>query len=403
MLRGIIICPDVDLGERLEAMLNEMGVVGVIRTLDRYPNALELVRFLRAHAPQVIFVSTESTTKALEIAREVEKNTPGVQMVAVSRFCDPQILLEVMRAGIREFASLPFDRQTLMDALVRIKDALDKRPPEIGATDQVFSFLPSKAGVGTSTIALNVSVAMSRLPNSNVLLSDFDLNSGMVRFMLKLDNSYCVTDAAEHSLDMDESMWPSMVTTMDRLDVLHAGKLNPDFRIEPTQIRHLMEFMRRNYNVLCFDLSGNLEKYSLEIMQESKKIFLVCTPEIPSLHLAREKYVYLKQLDLGDRVAVLLNRSQKRPLITPQQIEQLLGLPVHMTFPNDYHGVQRAVTEGRWVETSSDLGKHFNTLAQSMLESKQGSGAGDGKKKFIEFFSVVPGKTSRPEQKKSVG
>ena len=223
MLRGIIICPDVDLGERLEALLNEMGIVGVIRTLDRYPNALELVRFLRAHAPHVIFVSTESTNKALEIAKEVEKNTPGVQLVAISRFCDPQILLEVMRAGIREFASLPFDRQTLQDGLLRIKDALDKRPPEIGATDQVFSFLPSKAGVGTSTIALNVSVAMSRLPNANVLLSDFDMNSGMVRFMLKLDNSYCVTDAAEHSLDMDESMWPSMVTTIDKLDVLHAG------------------------------------------------------------------------------------------------------------------------------------------------------------------------------------
>lgn len=404
MLRGIIISPDVDLGERLEALLTEIGLVGIIRTLDRYPNALELLRFLRAHAPQVIFVSTESTTKALEIAREVEKNTPGVQMVAISRFCDPQILLEVMRAGIREFASLPFDRQTVTDGLLRIKEALEKRPPEIGATDQVFSFLPSKAGAGTSTVALNVSVAMSRLPNANVLLSDFDLNSGMVRFMLKLENSYCVTDAAEHSLDMDESMWPSMVTTMDRLDVLHAGKLNPDFRIEPTQIRHLMEFMRRNYSVLCFDLSGNLEKYSLEIMHESKKIFLVCTPEIPSLHLAREKYVYLKQLDLGDRVAVLLNRSQKRPIITPQQIEQLLGMPVYMSFPNDYQGVQRAVTEGRWVDFGSDLGKQFNALAQAVLENKQASAAGDGKKRFIEFFSVVPNKAvAVREPKKSTG
>src|SRR6202158_1059282 len=351
MLRGIIICPDVDLGERLEALLNEIGVVGVIRTLDRYPNALELVRFLRAHAPQVIFVSTESTTKALEIAKEVEKNTPGVQMVAISRFMDPQILLEVMRAGIREFASLPFDRQTLTDGLVRIEEAVQARPPAIACTSDLFRCLPAKSGVGTSTIALNSALALSRLPETNVLLSDFDLNSGMIRFMLKLDNAYCVTDAAEHSLEMDESLWPSMVTTLDKLDVLHAGKLNPDFRVEPTQIRHLMEFMRRNYGALCFDLSGNLERYSLEIMHESKRIFLVCTPEIPSLHLAREKYVYLKQLDLADRVCVLLNRCQKRPLITPQQIEQLLGLPVHMTFPNDYHGVQRAVPEGRWVET----------------------------------------------------
>ena len=131
MLRGIIICPDVDLNERLEAILTETGIVGITRTLDRYPSALELLRFLRAHAPQVIFVSTESTSKAMEIAREVEKNTPGVQIVAVSRFVDPQILLEVMRAGIREFASLPFDRQTLVDALVRIKDAVLARPASI--------------------------------------------------------------------------------------------------------------------------------------------------------------------------------------------------------------------------------------------------------------------------------
>jgi pilus assembly protein CpaE len=400
MLRGITICPDVDLAERLDSLLNEIGIVSITRTLDRYPNSLELVRFLRAHAPQVIFVSTESTPKAMEIAHEVEKNTPGVQIVAVSRFCDPQILLEIMRAGIREFASLPFDRQTLTEALLRTKDQLEARPPEIEATDQVFSFLPSKAGVGTSTLALNMAVAMSRLPNTSVLLSDFDLNSGMLRFMLKLDNSYCVTDAAEHSLDMDESMWPSMVTSLDKLDVLHAGKLNPDFRIEPTQIRHLMEFMRRNYGALCFDLSGNLERYSLEIMHESKRIFLVCTPEIPSLHLAREKYLYLKQLDLGERVSVLLNRCQKRPLITPQQIEQLLGLPVHMTFPNDYQGVQRALTFGRWVENNTDLGKQFTLLAQTMLEKGPVASVTD-KKKFIEFFSVVPGKA--PVAKKSVG
>jgi pilus assembly protein CpaE len=371
-------------------VLTEIGIVSIARTLERYPNTLEMLRVVRAHAPQVIFVSTESTAKAMEIAREVEKNVPGVQIVAMSRFCDPQILLEVMRAGIREFVSLPFDRQTLTEGLLRIKETVQQRPPAIEATTQVFSFLPAKAGVGTSTLALNSAVAMSHLPNTNVLLSDFDLNSGMQRFMLKLDNTYCVTHAAEHALEMDESLWPTMVTSLDKLDVLHAGKLNPDFRLEATQIRHLMEFMRRNYGALCFDLSGNLEKYSLEIMHESKRIFLVCTPEIPALHLAREKYLYLKQVDLAERVCILLNRCQKRPLITPAQIEQLLGLPVYMTFPNDYQGVQRALTAGKWVESGSELGKQFTALANAMFEHKPTVAAPDSKKRFIEFFSVVP-------------
>jgi pilus assembly protein CpaE len=397
MLRGIIVCPDVDLNERLETVLTEIGVVSVSRTLERYPNVLELLRIVRAHAPQVIFVSTESTAKAMEVAREVEKNVPGVQIVAISRFVDPQILLEVMRAGIREFASLPFDRQALTDTLLRIRDTVQQKPPSIEATNQVFSFLPAKAGVGTSTIALNAAVAMSRLPNVSTLLSDFDLNSGMIRFMLKLDTNYCVTHAAEHALEMDESMWPTMVTSIDKLDVLHAGKLNPDFRIEPTQIRHLLDFMRRNYGALCFDLSGNLERYSLEIMHESKRIFLVCTPEIPSLHLAREKYLYLKQVDLAERVCILLNRCQKRSIISPAQIEQLLGVPVYMTLPNDYQCVQRALTAGRWVEPGSDLGKQFTALVQTMFEQKPVVQA-ESKKRFIEFFSVVP-----REPKKSVG
>jgi pilus assembly protein CpaE len=390
MLRGIIICPDVDLNERLEAILTEIGIVSITRTLERYPNALEMLRVIRAHAPQVIFVSTESTAKAMEIAHEVEKNVPGVQIVAMSRFCDPQILLEVMRAGIREFVSLPFDRQTLTDGLLRIKETVLQRPPAIEATTQVFSFLPAKAGVGTSTLALNAAVAMSRVPNNKVLLSDFDLNSGMQRFMLKLDNTYCVTHAAEHALEMDESLWPTMVTSIGQLDVLHAGKLNPEFRLEPTQIRHLMEFMRRNYGALCFDLSGNLEKYSLEIMHESKRIFLVCTPEIPSLHLAREKYLYLKQVDLAERVCILLNRCQKRPLITPAQIEQLLGLPVYMTFPNDYQGVQRALTSGKWVEENGELGRQFTALTNAMFDQKPAAAPHESKKRFIEFFSVVP-------------
>jgi pilus assembly protein CpaE len=401
MLRGIIICPDVDLHDRLQAVLADVGYTNVTRSLDHYPNSLELLRFVRAHAPQVVFLSIDSMQKATEVVREVEKHAAGTQIVAISRVCDPQILLDLMRVGVREFASLPFDGNQIRDSLVRLSNQLEANPAEVETTTDVFSFLPSKAGVGTSTLALNAAVALSRIVNTNVLLSDFDLNSGMLRFMLKLDNGYCVTDAAEHSLDMDESLWPQMVTSLDKLDVLHAGKLNPDFRIEPTQIRHLMEFMRRNYRVLCFDLSGNLEKYSLEIMHESKRIFLVCTPEIPSLHLAREKYMYLKQVDLADRVSVLLNRCQKRPLISPQQIEQLLGLPVHMTFPNDYQGVHRALTFGRWVEHSTELGKQFPLLAQSMLSPKSVL-AEANKKKFIEFFSVIPGKYAAESKKTAV-
>ncbi len=394
MLRGVIICGDQDLATRLDHALADTGRVGVVRTVDQYPDLVELTRLLRAAAPEVIFVSTQSMERAAELVKQVESNAPGIQVVAMSRTSDPEVLLESMRAGIREFIAMPFPFQQLDETLQRVQQGLNKRPPSFQTSDMLYSFLPSKAGVGTSTVALNVAMALSRVPDTSVILSDFDLNSGMMRFMLKLDNSYCVADAAEHALEMDEALWPQLVSAIGSMDVLHAGKLNPGFRIEAAQVRHLIDFMRRNYKALCFDLSGNMEKYSLEIMHESKRIFLVCTPEIPSLHLAREKYSYMKSLGLEERVSVVVNRVTPRPVITPQQIEQILGLPVALTLPNDYNGVHRALTAGRSIDVDTELGRGFQRLAQSLVTKRQSPVAAAAKKRFIEYFSIMPSRVS---------
>ena len=397
MLRSIIICPDQELAQKLEAALGATGEVAAGRTLNRYPNAIDLVRTLRAHAPDVVFLSFEAVEKAHEVVKFLHSESEGLQVVAIHRDCDAKLLRETMRAGVREFLSDPFERSALMEALSQVKSLLEKHPPTHEATSQIFAFLPSKAGVGTSTLALNVSAALARRPDTHVLLSDFDLNSGMLRFMLKLQNEYSVIDAVENSLRIDEHLWPQLVTSMDALDVLHAGRINPNIRVESPHIRALVDFMRRNYQALCFDLSGNLERYSLEIMQESKRVLLVCTPEIPSLHQAREKLQFLRGLDLDSRVSVVLNRCQKKGLFTKQQVEELLGVPVLTTFPNDYHCVTRAMTSGTFLDPKSDLAKSIESFAQELVERRTTGPAAD-KKKFLEFFAV-PGRQSVTAEK----
>jgi pilus assembly protein CpaE len=345
------------------------------------------VRTLRAHAVEIVFLSFESIGRALDVVKLMEAEASHVQVIAFHRQMEAEVMRETMRAGVREFIVPPFETRTVMDSLRQMKTMLERRPAVYSATNHIFSFLPSKAGVGTSTIAMHVSAALARRPNTNVAISDFDLNSGMLRFMLKLTNEYSVTDAIEHSVAMDENLWPQLVTHVDGLDVLHAGRINPNYRIEATQVRNLIGFMRRNYQVLTFDLSGNLERYSLEIMQESRRVFLVCTPEVPSLHLAREKLLFLRDLDLDTRVSVVLNRTQKKPLFTQQQVEDLLGVPVVRVFPNDYNGINRAVTAGTLLEPHSEMGKAFAAFADTLVEAPR-NGEAAGKRKFVEFFSA---------------
>jgi len=392
VFRSIIISPDQPLSGKLAAALEATGHVFIAKNSEAYPTPIDLVRLLRAHAAEILFLSFESTEKALEIVRQVETEAGQVQIVGFHREMDAVVLRDSMRAGVREFLADPFDRPSVMESLSHVKTLLDRRPVTYSVTEQIFSFLPSKAGVGTSTIAAHVGAALARRPNTHVLLSDFDMNSGMLRFMLKLSNEFSVMDAVEHSLAMDSNKWPQLVTDVDGMDVLHAGRLNPNMRIEEPQIRGLVAFMRRNYQALCFDLSGNLEKYSIELMRESKRILLVCTPEIPSLHLAREKVSFLRQLDLENRISVVLNRVDKSPRFSTAQVEEMLELPVIRVFPNDYRAICRSVETAKLLSKTSELGKAFAQFADTLMgqPAERPSKWANKGTKFLEFVAELP-------------
>jgi Flp pilus assembly CpaE family ATPase len=365
--------------------------VTAVRIVAGYPQEVQLSRILRAHGPHVVFLGIHSLEYCTPAAAHIETIMPGLQVVAFGRHCDANVLMAVMRTGIREFLGAPFEQSTVRACLDRVSSNVRGRPLTGGITDAVFSFLPSKPGSGTSTLAVNIASAMAST-GTPTLLGDFDLNSGMVRFMLKADSEYCITDALQSAPSMDEQLWAQIVNERDGLDVLHAGRLNPDLRIEKMQVQHLLEYARRNYGAVCVDLSGNLEKYSIELMHESKKIFVTCTPEVASLHLAREKIQYLHQLDLAERAVILLNRQLKRPLIDVKEVESLVGIPVQAVFPNDYAAIGKAIAAGMAVPRTYEFGKQCLALAQNLL-SKQVEPVAE-KRRFVEYFSIVPARFS---------
>jgi len=387
MLRTIIIGAEADLVRSLEAAFQETGRYGLLRGVNSYPEGLQLERMLRAHAPQVVFLCVDSLQDALSTRGGIESIVHGVPVVAFGRDSSQQILIELMKVGIREFVTLPFEPQALQDLADRLQDVLSKTPPSFDTTDLTFSFLPAKPGVGASTLALNVSVAMSR--HTKVFLADFDLNSGLIAFMLKIGAEFSLVDAAEKSAEIDENMWPKLVTEVGGLDVLPSGRSQPGFRIDPIQIHRLVSFARRQYGVICVDLSGNMEKYSVELMQESKRIFVVTTSEIPPLHLARHRCQFLRSIDLGDRVSVLLNRHHKRSNVRISQIEELLEAPVYETFPNDYRSVHEALVAGKAVNASTELGKACARVADGALNTDATKDPDRKKKRFIEHFGAL--------------
>lgn len=384
MLNVMVVCPDYDLRESLCEAAD--GMVDILRIVDSYPPAVEFVRMLRAHAPEAILLSTESLAQALALATEAERNYPGIQIVAVGRSCDNHVLLECMRAGIREFATAPFDRAVLKECFLHAMSALQARPMKSMATEKVFCFLPVKGGVGATTVAMNVAAALAKGAAGSVALADFDLAGGILRFLLKLNNGNSTIDAIDRAGSLDETFWPQLVTRTGGVDVLHSGAMNPSAQPDAPHIHRLLEFIRRNYDAICLDVSGRCDTLALESMAEAKRIVMVCTPEAPALHMAREKLDYLERAQMASRCVVVLNRCTKRPVLTLHEVERILGVPVFASLPNDYQSVQRALHDGTWLPQNSEIAKAIQNLADQLVEKH--APVKEAKKSLVGHFAI---------------
>jgi Flp pilus assembly CpaE family ATPase len=366
MIRAAIIAPDSDIRYQMEQLVAPLRHIFLVRRWDRYPSTSETSRFLRATGTQLIFLSVEHLDAAAMIVEHVSQHAPATQFVAIDRCCELETLRRLARLGVREVVTLPATPETVGESLGRLSAVLEQEaPPEPGAP--LFTFLPCKAGVGASTTAVQVSHAMCREPDSQVLLADFDLNNGVLGVMLGLHARHTIAELADAGAEIDEMIWPKLVSSIGRLDILQASDFDPSQRIEFALLRDLVEYARRMYEAVCIDLSGNMEKYSLELMHDSNQIVLVCGADIPSIHLARQKLKLLQRLELTEQVRVVLNEAHNPAGMTEDELEKLLGVKVSLSLPNDRCSVDIAMRRGKFVPPSCLLGQRYGELAGSLL------------------------------------
>jgi len=132
-----------------------------------------------------------------------------------------------------------------------------------------------------------------------------------------------------------------------------------------------------NYDWVVIDLPVIFQRLSLMTIPESDRTFLVSTPELPSLHLARKAVNLLDQLGFPkDRFQIMVNRIDKRDEINGADIEKLFNCAVHSRIPNDYFSLHRAVTLGQPVDGHCELGKAIENLADRLT----GNGVGERKR-----------------------
>ena len=366
-------------------MAQECPAIRVARSLDHYPDSDELRRLVRMWSPAAIFISMEDRGALLEISEQLVRDYASIQRIALSMVEDPALLrlaLELRMAGL---LVPPINEDNFGNIMRRLEDHFGRHPAPKGNPGQVYAFLPAKGGVGASTIASNAVRAFARAEGSNVLLADFDVSSGVAGFMFNAEHNFSVSDAAVRNKELDEETWQRLVKKAGGVDLLLSGAPRFDEGISPEQIPPVLDFARRAYSVVGADVSDTFDERTLAVLREANRIFLVTTPDLASLRLARLKVTFLRNLEWEDKTVVLLNRSTKRMELTVEEIGATVGLPVFASFPCVYADVMRSVQK---AEGSRKLAASIKQFVEKLAEPKEPK----PKRRFIERFAVVPGR-----------
>ncbi len=377
----------------LEQALEVHGVA-IARRYPYYPDEAEIQRFLRAVNPDILFISTSVPERMEAAVSQTLQLAPHQEIILLDTAADAMTLRRAMQLGVRECLGFPLMEDELRGAVERIMMRRRNQPARSSGTNCLYTFFPARPGVGATTLAMQTALALPSAADHRSLLLDADLDAGMIQFLLRAESPYSLIEAMERVSQLDEHIWPQMVSERGHLDILQAGESNEDYRPDLGLLQHVLEFARRQYSAIIVDLPAAINRLSIELMQQSKEVFLVTTTEVASMHMARKRFLAMKDLQLKDQVRLVVNRVEKNGSVSLDNVAAAVGLPVHATFSNDYVEVQKTVLNGTRVNEAKLLGRQLHDFAAALTKDSMPTPA-PKKRRYLEIFTLSRGREAR--------
>jgi Flp pilus assembly CpaE family ATPase len=255
--------------------------------------------------------------------------------------------------------------------------------------------MPAKPGCGATTTATYATAMASQMTQEPTLLLDFDVRLGVTSFLLKAEGIHTIVDALLQTEQLDQDLWSSLVARLGNLHLLGSGPVDFSRHVPTDRYAALLDFAVRHYSLVSVDLPGTMEDCEAETLMRSKRIFLVCTPDIGALHVARRKATWLQDLRLTDKVAVVLNCVDRRTALSMDDIQRIIQLPIRYMLPANTGEIARAVQKGAVLDSSSGLGKHIARIAAELTAGRPMSKKPNAVRRFVEYFSISAARDAR--------
>ncbi len=293
-----------------------------------------LLPWLAQHPEEYVVVLGPNISfgDAVTVCEGLRTSRPATSVVFVRPALDTALLARAMQAGAREVVAMD-DLHLVAGAVSRahqFSQAL--RGPEASKHNgHVISIFSPKGGVGKTTVAVNLALALTDKGSRQVCLVDFDLAFGDVAITLQLFPSHTVEHAIGSEEDLDSPMLNSLLTRyQDSLKVL-AAPSHPDVRerISPLLISKVLRTLRTMFDYVVVDTAPAFDEQTLTALDETDECVIVATLDVPTLKNVKVALDTLEMLNIGrGHRYLLLNRADDAVGIGADKVETILGMNV---------------------------------------------------------------------------
>jgi len=322
------------------------------------------VEAARSRHPELVLVEMTKSLRALtEFVEDTASAAPDSVVAAVYRpdvfgpdVSESAVLIEAMRAGVRDFLRRPLSRADLEGLFGR---TLGKRPTSGGRLGKVVSFISNKGGVGKSTLAVNVACGLARRQPERVLLIDASLQMGVCAPLLDLQPLATLTDAVKERDRLDETLIRKLATRHHcGLDLLAApADAIEAARVDDEVMARIVTQARRAYDYVIVDTFPMLDRVMMAVLDLSDRTYIVLDSVVPTVLGAVKLIDLLDELGFStQRQRVILNRhSRWGASLKPSDVAERLGRTIDYVVPDDKKvltaantGRPHILSAGRW-------------------------------------------------------
>jgi pilus assembly protein CpaE len=327
------------------------------------------------HDLLILEIGDGEVPKDFQIIHNLHASGITREIFLTSSSLEPDLLIQALRAGAKEFFRQPIKKEEVVNALLKFKERREKVPIEPKKRGKIIDIIGSKGGVGTTTIAVNLATSLIESTDSlSVALIDMNLLFGEIPTFLNINAAFNWGEVARNITRLDSTYLMSILSKHPSgLFILPSPTGLDGVNIAtPEIIEKLLALMRNVFDFIIIDGGQSLDSISLKILEMSDNVLLAAILSLPCLtNIKRLLWTFQK---LGyppeENIKIVISRYHNKSLISVKDAEQSIKKKIFWTVPNDYPATMAAINQGKSllsVAHGAEITKNLGELAAALL------------------------------------